>query len=95
MSDDTNSAAGTAQEAYAGDMETTAATEVTTPETTELEAKARSLTLHDRCDRCHAEALGYAEKDDLDMLFCGHHLTKFEDALAEQGFTVYRVKTAE
>jgi hypothetical protein len=80
--------------AYASDMETTAAADVTAEETAELEEPGRVLTKHDRCDTCRAEALGYAEKDGLDLLFCGHHLHKNEAKLREQGFEVFEVSTA-
>lgn len=94
MSDEINSAAGTAEETYAEDMETTAE-DISVEEPSKLDEPKRVLTLQDRCDRCKAEALGYAEKGEMDLLFCGHHLAKYAAGLEEQGFTIARVKTAE
>ena len=81
-------------EAYPESMETTAE-DISVKESSKLDEAKRVLTLQDRCDRCKAEALGYAEKGDVDLLFCGHHLAKYAAGLEEQGFTIARVKTAE
>lgn len=78
--------------AYPEHMETTA--EIA-EESIKLDEVKRVLTLHDRCDRCKAEALGYAEKDGNDLLFCGHHLTRYASGLEEQGFTITKVKSPE
>lgn len=48
-----------------------------------------NLTAHDRCDRCVARATHVATKFGLtDLLFCGHHIHKHEDALLNQGWAV-------
>ena len=48
-----------------------------------------SFTAHDRCDRCGSQALTIAEKPGhTELLFCGHHTNKNEDALLAQGWTV-------
>lgn len=44
--------------------------------------------LHDRCDRCGAEAFMLAAKDELEILFCGHHGQKHEAALRDSGWTI-------
>lgn len=54
------------------------------------------LKVSDRCDRCGAQAFvrvhsiqTFTEDDKLimgDLLFCGHHFTKYEDALVTAGY---------
>lgn len=51
--------------------------------------ESHRLKVADRCDYCHAAAYGIAEKDGKDLLFCGHHLAKFEDQLILQGFKIW------
>jgi len=51
--------------------------------------EALSFTAFDRCDRCGAQALAKAVKDDLEpLLFCQNHKNRYEDALRAQGFVV-------
>lgn len=42
----------------------------------------------DRCDKCGAEAYVIAEKEQMNLLFCGHHGKKFSLALELQGWSV-------
>lgn len=60
-------------------METDEATEV------------RELTKMDRCDKrsCSAQAYTLAVKEDLELIFCGHHGRLLEPALAGAGWTVH------
>jgi hypothetical protein len=44
--------------------------------------------LHDRCDKCNAEGFMLAVKDDLELVFCGHHGKKFMASLVSQGFDI-------
>lgn len=42
----------------------------------------RSLTAHDRCDRCNARATSWIElKSGSDLMFCLHHHNQFWPAL--------------
>jgi len=41
----------------------------------------RELTPHDRCDRCLQPAYLLAIVNNVELLFCGHHATKHEDAI--------------
>jgi hypothetical protein len=38
----------------------------------------RTLTPHDRCDRCGAQALVQVELKKGDLLWCGHHAKKYD-----------------
>ena len=42
----------------------------------------------DRCDRCPAQALAQADKDGLELLFCGHHINQHKLALEMSGWIV-------
>jgi len=59
-----------------------------------------SLTLNDRCDRCAAAAKHVAQKGDLELMFCTHHLyrtkhkVKHENALVQAGWTVITDESA-
>lgn len=46
----------------------------------------RSMTTHDRCDRCNAQAFGVATLGDNELFFCGHHFRKNELALVASGW---------
>lgn len=61
----------------------TAAPEVEEPTTVEL-------TLNDRCDaECTAAAQGVAKLDSgSELMFCGHHLKKFEENLVSSSFKI-------
>jgi len=44
-----------------------------------------------RCDRCSARAgVVVLMPSTLELIFCSHHATKFEEALFSQGAVVYR-----
>lgn len=45
-----------------------------------------SLTAHDRCDRCGAQAYVRWVKAAQDIVTCNHHSNKFEASLIAQGF---------
>jgi hypothetical protein len=54
-----------------------------------LETPVRTLAKGDRCDSCGAQAFVQATMPSgHELLFCGHHYTKNEDALVTQGATV-------
>ena len=40
-----------------------------------------SLTAHDRCDRCGAQAFVRVVLASVDLLFCAHHAKAYEDKL--------------
>ena len=49
----------------------------------------KTLTFHDRCDRCGAQGLvRVAINDDLDLVFCGHHFHTHQEALGGQAEVV-------
>lgn len=56
----------------------------------ELDADSRieteALDSLDRCDRCGAAALVRAVKDEMSLLFCGHHANKAAATLIETGW---------
>lgn len=41
-----------------------------------------------RCDRCAAQAFVVASKDELLLLFCGHHGRRYEPILVGQGWNL-------
>jgi hypothetical protein len=47
-----------------------------------------SLTAQDRCDRCGAQAYAKVVKDNMELLFCGHHREDHEDALIVDGWEI-------
>lgn len=54
-----------------------------------MSVKTVSFTALDRCDRCGAQALSLCTKPELsDLMFCGHHTARHEDALLATGWTV-------
>lgn len=53
-----------------------------------METQTRNLTAQDRCDSCSAAALSWAEKGDLYLQFCDHHMTKQRQGLEDKGWTV-------
>lgn len=56
---------------------------------TKEEVIAPALLARDRCDKCGAQAVCTATKDDLMLLFCMHHLHKYADGLDSQGFYIH------
>ena len=62
-------------------------TETLTPEDVTTFTPTAPLTAHDRCDRCGAQAYTrFINENGHDMLFCGHHTTKYEVTLMKTGF---------
>lgn len=47
-----------------------------------------ALHLMDRCDRCGAAALVRAVKDDMSLLFCGHHANAAIAGLVSGGWKI-------
>lgn len=47
----------------------------------EVEVRVRKIARADRCDRCRAQAFALATVKGIDLLFCGHHFARFEEAL--------------
>lgn len=43
---------------------------------------------HDRCDRCGSEAFIIAFKNDMELLFCGHHGKENIIALKNNGWNI-------
>ena len=43
-----------------------------------------SFTLHDRCDRCGAQAKTRVVLKAGEILLCGHHTHEYREALADQ-----------
>lgn len=43
----------------------------------------RELLLIDRCDSCSAQAFVIVEISKKELLFCGHHFSKHQDALSK------------
>ena len=48
---------------------------------TTQEEKVRQLTAMDRCDSCNAQAFVWVNGVSGDLLFCGHHFTKWESKI--------------
>lgn len=46
-----------------------------------MEKKIQSLTALDRCDRCQAQAYVAVKGLSGELLFCGHHFAKHQEAL--------------
>lgn len=55
---------------------------------TTQEEKVRQLTAMDRCDSCNAQAFVWVNGVSGDLLFCGHHFTKWESKIREFAFEV-------
>lgn len=51
-------------------------------------AELPRLTSNDLCDACHVPASVRALSIDGELLFCGHHFTKHEDALMEWAYQI-------
>lgn len=50
--------------------------------------KQQVLNVQDRCDRCNAQAFVFAQGINGDLLFCGHHFTKHEEALYNWAYEI-------
>lgn len=63
---------------------------VETTETITQESEFRELSrLHDRCDRCGAEAFVLAVNEaGFELVFCGHHGKRYSLDLISQGFRI-------
>lgn len=48
----------------------------------------QTLTILDRCDRCQAQAFVFVKGIDGELLFCGHHFTKHEEALYNWAYEI-------
>lgn len=46
------------------------------------------LVSTDRCDRCNSQAYVRFNKDNAVLDFCGHHTTKYGDALDKAGWNI-------
>lgn len=63
----------------------------------EQEQKSMSMEIPDdlgvstvfRCDSCDAQAFAAASKDDMLLLFCGHHAKRHTSALDSQGWELH------
>jgi hypothetical protein len=49
----------------------------------------RTLTAADRCDACGARAQYAVKLEEGELLFCGHHFTKNEEALINVAIDIY------
>lgn len=47
-----------------------------------------TITRSDRCDACSAAAYVRAVKEDMSLLFCGHHARKNLTSILEQGWKI-------
>ena len=50
--------------------------------------KTKELKLQDRCDRCNAQAFVLVKGMSGELLFCGHHFTKYEVALYDWAYDI-------
>lgn len=48
----------------------------------------RALTIKDRCDRCSAQAYVAVDIKGSELLFCGHHGSKYSTKLEEIGAVI-------
>lgn len=55
---------------------------------TKQDSKTYVLKTADRCDSCGAQALVWVNGVNGDLLFCGHHFSKYEDKIREYAFEV-------
>lgn len=46
------------------------------------------FTANDRCDACPGRAIAQADKDGLELLFCGHHIREHKLSLEMSGWTI-------
>ena len=58
--------------------------------TTPVETQQEKLRIADRCDNCGAQAYYLVtSKDGLDLMFCGHHGSKYMAKLIADGFAIH------
>lgn len=50
--------------------------------------KEQTLNATDRCDRCQAQAFVLVKGIQGDLIFCGHHFTKHEEALYNWSYDI-------
>lgn len=48
----------------------------------------RQLKVEDRCDRCGSQAFVIVRGVNGELFFCGHHFTKYENALSSYAFEI-------
>lgn len=53
-----------------------------------MEKTKQILTAQDRCDRCPAQAFVITKGFEGELLFCGHHFTKHEEALIKWAYEI-------
>lgn len=53
-------------------------------------AAYKPLTLKDRCDRCGESSQAFVRviKNDKELIFCGHHFSRYEPVLVADGWLV-------
>lgn len=57
-----------------------------------MEALAvKTMTVHDRCDRCGAQAYTRVTFEFGDLTFCNHHADKYAPAMVGKVLTTHRV----
>ena len=52
------------------------------------ETKEKVLKIADRCDRCGAQAFVLVKGVSGELMFCGHHFTKFEKELKNFAYEI-------
>ena len=52
------------------------------------EIKEQTLKITDRCDRCQSQAFVLVKGLQGDLIFCGHHFTKHEEALYNWAYDI-------
>jgi hypothetical protein len=50
--------------------------------------KEQTLNITDRCDRCQAQAFVLVKGINGELIFCGHHFTKHEEALYDWAYDI-------
>lgn len=50
--------------------------------------KEQVLTVFDRCDRCQAQAFVLVKGLNGELVFCGHHFAKHEEALYDWAYDI-------
>ena len=50
--------------------------------------KEQVLTVLDRCDRCQAQAFVLVKGLNGELIFCGHHFAKHEEALYDWAYDI-------
>jgi hypothetical protein len=50
--------------------------------------KEQTLSITDRCDRCQAQAFVLVKGINGELIFCGHHFAKHEEALYDWAYDI-------